>query len=231
MGTFLSLSDLAVNGKKVLMRVDFNVPLTDEGSIADDTRIRASLPSIRYLLDNGASVILMSHLGRPRGKRVDKLSLAPCARHLELLLQRPVTFASNCVGDAVEVLAAQLPSQGLLLLENVRFHGAEEHPEQDPQFACKLARLGDCYVNDAFATAHRAHASTALIAQYFPGNAAAGLLMEKEIHFLGTLLHAPSRPFCALIGGAKISTKIGVLNTLLDKVDKLLIGGGPWHIP
>lgn len=222
----LPLSELPVEGKKVLMRVDFNVPLTQDGQIADDTRIAASLPSMRYVLDNGGSLVLMSHLGRPKGKKVIGLSLAPCAEKLRELLHCPVTLAPDCVGKDVEALAAKLTSGEVLLLENLRFHSAEESPEQDPSFVEMLAKLGDCYVNDAFATAHRAHASTTLLAAYFPGKRAAGFLLEKEILFLSSLLDNPKRPFFALVGGAKISTKIGVLKSLLGKVDKLLIGGG-----
>lgn len=222
----LSLSELSVDGKKILMRVDFNVPLTKDGQIADDTRITASLPSMRYVLDNGGALILMSHLGRPKGKKDESLSLAPCVEKLRQLLHCSVTLAPDCVGAEVEALAAKLAPGQLLLLENLRFHSAEESPEKDPSFVENLAKLGDCYVNDAFATAHRAHASTTQLAAHFPGKRAAGFLLEKEILFLNTLLTKPERPFFALVGGAKISTKIGVLKALLNKVDKLLIGGG-----
>jgi len=221
----LSLSDLPLKGKKVLMRVDFNVPLNKEGNITDDTRIQASLPSIRYVLDHGGSLILMSHLGRPKEKRVPEMSLKPCAQRLSELLEKPVILAPDCIGLEVEALAKKLQPGQVLLLENLRFHRGEEYPKEDPSFVEALAKLGDLYVNDAFGTAHRAHASTAAIATYFPGKAAAGFLLTKEIQFLGDALSHPERPFCAVIGGAKISTKMGVLQALLSKVDVLLIGG------
>lgn len=222
----LSLKDLNVKNKKVLMRVDFNVPMDKNGNITDDTRIKASLPSIQYVLNNGGSLILMSHLGRPKDKRVPELSLAPCAKRLSDLIGKPVIMAPDSVGSAVEELAKKLKPGQIILLENLRFHRGEEHPEEDPQFVKQLAKLGDLYVNDAFGTAHRSHASTAEIAEYFPNKAAAGFLMEKEIEFLGNAVLSPKRPFYALIGGAKISTKIGVLTSLLKKVDVLMIGGG-----
>lgn len=222
----LSLKDLPVKGKRVLMRVDFNVPISKEGKVADDTRIREALPSIEYVLDEGGCLVLMSHLGRPDGKQNPKFSLAPCAEALNNLLKKPVLFAKDCVGDDAEKLARALKSDEVLLLENLRFHEAEEEPEKDPSFAEKLARLGDLYVNDAFGTAHRAHSSTYTVAKYFPGKAAAGFLMEKEISYLEPLLRDPAKPFYALIGGAKISSKIGVLEALLKKVDALFVGGG-----
>lgn len=221
----LSLKDLDVKNKKILMRVDFNVPLDKRGLISDDTRIQASLPSIEYVLDQGGSLILMSHLGRPKGKKAAEFSLAPCAKRLSELLNRPVEMASDCVGPQVESLVKRLHPGDVLLLENLRFHKGEESPEQEPEFANQLAKLGEAYVNDAFATAHRAHASTYNVPKLFKDKAAAGFLMEKEIEFLGNLLLQPKRPFCAVIGGAKISTKIGVLKALLQKVDTLLIGG------
>lgn len=221
----LAISDLSLNGKKVLMRVDFNVPQDKQGNITDDMRIRAALPSIQYVLDQGGSVILMSHLGRPKG-RTSELTLAPCSKRLSELLHKPVKMAPDCVGPEVLKLANDLKSGEVLLLENLRFHDAEEKPEKDPNFAKKLASLGDVYINDAFGTAHRAHSSTATIAQYFPQAAAAGFLLEKEIQFLGDALLHPKRPFYAIIGGAKISSKIGVLKSLIQKVDGLLIGGG-----
>ncbi len=222
----LSLKDLDLFGKKVLMRVDFNVPLDKNGNITDDMRIRASLPSINYVLDHGGAAILMSHLGRPKEKRTPEFSLAPCAKRLSELLGKEVIMASDCIGPEVEQLAKILKPGQVLMLENLRFHRGEEHPEDDPSFAKKLAGLGDLYVNDAFGTAHRAHASTAEIAKYFPHQAAAGFLLEKEIQFLGDTLLQPKRPFYAIIGGAKISTKLGVLKTLMKKADALLIGGG-----
>lgn len=221
----MKLKDLSLSGKKVLVRVDFNVPLDDRGEITDDTRIRASLPTIQYLLHQGAAVILMSHLGRPKGARVAKLSLKPCAIQLSKLLGCEVKFVDDCVGEEAERIAKGLQSKELLLLENLRFHTGEEHPEKDPHFAKTLASLGDIYVNDAFGSAHRAHSSTTTIAQYFPGKAAAGLLLEKEISFLGDHLNNPSHPFYAIIGGAKVSSKLGVLTSLLAKVDALFIGG------
>ncbi|MBI5272689.1 MAG: phosphoglycerate kinase [Chlamydiia bacterium] len=222
----LNLQDLSLKGKRVLMRVDFNVPLSKESQITDDSRIVAALPSIEYVLSQGASLILMSHLGRPKATPDPRLSLAPVAKRLEELLHKPIQFVSNCVGkDAVEAADALRPGQ-ILMLENVRFYPGEEEPETDPSFTEKLAALGDLYVNDAFGTAHRPHASTALIAKYFPGKAAAGFLMQKEIAFLSPLLQGPKRPFYAIIGGAKVSTKAGVVNNLLKRVDSLFLGGG-----
>lgn len=221
----LSLRDLDVKGKKVLMRVDFNVPLDKTGAISDDTRIRASLPSIQEVLDRGGSVILMSHLGRPKEKKTAEFSLAPCAKRLSELLNTPVIMAEDCVGKEVEAQAKKLQPGQVLLLENLRFHKGEEHPNQDPTFTKQLADLGDAYVDDAFATAHRKHASTYEVPKFFVGKAAAGFLMEREIEFLGELVLHPQRPFCAIIGGAKISTKIGILKALLKKVDVVLIGG------
>lgn len=208
------------------MRVDFNVPIDPQGHITDDSRIVATLPSIRYALEHGASLILMSHLGRPKGNKVPELSLAPCAKRLSELLKQPVGMAQDCIGSEVEALTQKLKSGQIILLENLRFHNGEEYPDKDPNFAAQLAKLGDFYVNDAFGTAHRAHASTAIIAQYFPGKAAAGFLLEKEIKFIGDTLLNPKRPFCALIGGSKISTKSGVIEALLKKADTVMIGGG-----
>lgn len=222
----LSLRDLDLNGKRVLMRVDFNVPLDAQGEIADDNRIVASLPSIRYVLDHGASLVLMSHLGRPKAQSSKEFSLAPCARYLSDLLERPVQMAPDCVGAEVKKLVSQLKPGEVLMLENLRFHRAEEHPDEDPAFVEQLAGYGDIYVNDAFGTAHRGHASTAAVAHFFPGKAAAGFLMEKEIEFLGKALMEPKRPFYAIIGGAKVSSKLGVLKALINRVDALLIGGG-----
>lgn len=222
----LSVTDLDLKGKKALVRVDFNVPLDKEGKITDDTRIKASLPTIEYILQQGGSVVLMSHLGRPKDKRVTELSLAPCAYRLSELLGKKVKLARDCIDKETENQAATLEPGEVLLLENLRFHRAEEHPEEDPSFAEKLSRYGDCYINDAFGTAHRKHSSTYTIAQYFPGKSAAGFLMEKEIEFLGNALLNPKRPFYAIIGGAKISTKLGVIKSLLAKADALFIGGG-----
>jgi phosphoglycerate kinase len=217
-----TIADIDVRGKRVLMRVDFNVPLDpDSGRVLDDTRIRAALPSIEYLREHGARLILCSHLGRPKG--VDQsLRLAPVARRLSELLGAPVRTTDDCIGPQVEEAARALGAGDVLLLENLRFHREEE--ANDPDFARALASLADVYVNDAFGTAHRAHASTAGVAAYLP--AVAGFLMEKELTFLGKALANPDRPFAAVIGGAKVSTKMGVLENLLQKVDRLLIGGG-----
>ena len=217
-----TIRDIQVAGKRVLVRVDFNVPLDAEGHITDDTRIKAAIPTIRYLLDQGAAVILMSHLGRPNGQVVDSMRLTPVAQRLSELLGRPVQMAPDCVGPEVEALAKALQPGQVLLLENLRFHKEEE--KNDPNFARQLASLGDIYVNDAFGTAHRAHASTEGITHYLPG--VAGFLMEKEINFLGSALENPRRPFAAIIGGAKVSDKIAVLERLINMVDSLLIGGG-----
>jgi len=222
----LTLKDVDLKNKKVLMRVDYNVPLDKDGKISDDTRIKASLPSLQYILDKGGSVILMSHLGRPKGVRDPKYSLKPCAKRLSELLHKSVTMAPDCIGSDVKTLVKNLQSGEILLLENLRFYPAEEKPETDPSFAKQLAELGDIYVNDAFGTAHRAHSSTVTVARYFPDRAVAGFLMEKEMKVLGQLIENPQRPFYAIIGGAKISSKLGVIQSLLQKVDRLLIGGG-----
>ncbi len=222
----LFIKELPVKGKKVLMRVDFNVPLDGDGNVADATRIEAALPSIQYVIDQGGALILMSHLGRPRSEVNPELSLTSVAKILEALINCPIKIAPNCVGEAVSDMAASLKPGEILLLENLRFHRAETHPDEDPDFAKQLARLADLYVNDAFGTAHRKHSSTYTISQYFPGKAAAGFLLQKEIHFLGQSLQNPKRPFYAMLGGAKISTKIGVVKTLLEEADHLLIGGG-----
>jgi phosphoglycerate kinase len=222
----LALKDLSLKGKRVLMRVDFNVPLSKEGKITDDSRIVAALPSIEYILAHGASLILMSHLGRPKAKPDPQLSLAKVAKRLSELLDKPVPLAPDCIGPEVEKMAKALRPGQVLMLENVRFHPGEEEPEKDPSFVDSLAELGDLYVNDAFGAAHRAHASTALIAKHFPGKAAAGFLMEKELSYLIPLLQSPRHPFYAIIGGAKVSTKAGVIHNLLKKVDSLFLGGG-----
>jgi phosphoglycerate kinase len=213
-----TVRDVSVTGKRVLVRVDFNVPLKD-GVITDDRRIREAIPTIKLLLSGGASVVLMSHLGRPKGAPDPTFSLAPVAARLSQLLGVPVPLAPDCVGPAVETLAAE---SSILMLENLRFHKEEE--ANDPAFAAQLARLGDLYVNDAFGSAHRAHASTEGVAHILPG--VAGLLMEKELKFLGDALTNPKRPFVAILGGAKVADKIAVIENLLPKVDRLLIGGG-----
>jgi phosphoglycerate kinase len=224
----LSIRDLELKNKRVFMRVDFNVPLTDQGRVADDTRIKETLPSVEYALRHGAKLILASHLGRPKGKPNPKMSLKPVAERLRLLLDHEldsgcnVGFAPDCVGMEAEELANQLESGQALLLENLRFHAEEE--ANDEAFAKSLAKLADLYVNDAFGAAHRAHASTVGITRFVP-KSAAGLLMEKELRYLGQVLEKPERPFITILGGAKVSDKIGVIQHLLGKVDALLIGG------
>jgi len=218
----LSIKDLDLAGKRVFIRVDFNVPIKD-GTVDDDTRIRASLPTIQYAIAAGASVILASHLGRPKGQRVDKYSLKPVAAHLSRLLEKSVTFADDCVGADAESKASKLAAGEVLLLENLRFHSEEE--KNDDAFAKQLASLCDAYVNDAFGAAHRAHASTAGITKHV-SKAAAGLLMEKELNYLGQAINNPEHPFVSILGGAKVSDKIPVINALIDRgVDKILIGG------
>jgi phosphoglycerate kinase len=217
-----TVRNIDVRGKRVLERVDFNVPEDESGHITDDTRIRASLPTIQYLVDHGASVVLMSHLGRPKGKIDEKYSLRPVAQRLSELLGRPVQFAPDCIGpEAIALVHALKPGQ-VALLENLRFHPEEEADDED--FARQLSQLGDIYVNDAFGTAHRAHASTEGVAHYLP--AVAGFLMEKELDFLGSTLENPRRPLVAIAGGAKVSEKIAVLDRLIDAADAILIGGG-----
>src|SRR5690348_758087 len=217
-----TVRDVDVRGKHVLVRVDFNVPLDEGGTITDDTRIRAALPTIRYLLDHGAAVILMSHLGRPKGKVNPKYSLKPVAERLSKLLGQPVALAPDSVGPEVTAQANALQPGQVMLLENLRFHSEEE--ANDPAFAQQLAALGDLYVNDAFGTAHRAHASTEGVAHDLP--AVAGFLMEKELSFLGGALEHPKRPFVAISGGAKVSDKIAVLDRLIAIADAVLVGGG-----
>jgi phosphoglycerate kinase len=216
-----TIREFDVCGKKVLVRVDFNVPLDEQGEVADDTRIAAAIPTIKYLLDNGARVILMSHLGRPKGKVVDSLRMDVVAARLSDLLGKEVKKVDDCVGPLVEQAVNGLQSGEVILLENLRFHPEEE--QNDPEFARQLAALADLYVNDAFGTAHRAHASTAGVASFLP--AAAGFLMEKEVNALESILVDPAHPFVAVLGGAKVSDKIGVLNNLVEKVDTILFGG------
>ncbi|MCH8884882.1 MAG: phosphoglycerate kinase [SAR324 cluster bacterium] len=217
----LTVDRLDVSGKRALLRVDFNVPL-ENGRVMDDTRIRAALPTIRHLIGRGARVILASHLGRPKGKADPRLSLAPVARHLESVLGAPVAFSPESTGEGAAGAVAALSEGGVLLLENLRFHPGEE--ANDPEFARALAALADVYVSDAFGTVHRAHASTAGLARYFP-QAACGFLIAKELQFLGMALERPQSPFVAILGGAKLGDKIPVVRSLLERTDTLLIGG------
>jgi len=218
----LSIRDIDPSGKRVLMRVDFNVPGDDDGAITDDTRIRAALPSIEHLVQGGGRVILMSHLGRPKGERKPEYSLKPAADRLGELIDAPVSFAEDCVGSVAEEAVAALGDGEILLLENVRFHAGEEG--NDPEFSKQLASLGDLYVNDAFGTAHRAHASTAGVTAHLDP-CAMGFLIEKELEYLVDKLENPARPFIVIMGGAKVSDKIEVLNRLMDKADVFIIGG------
>jgi phosphoglycerate kinase len=216
-----TVRDINVIGKRLLVRVDFNVPLK-AGAVADDTRIQAALPTLTYLLEQGAALILCSHLGRPKGKVVPELKMDPVAVRLSELLGRPVVKLDDCVGSEIEEAAQAMQPGDVILLENTRFHPEEK--ENDPEFARQLASLAEIYVNDAFGSAHRAHASTEGVAHYLP--AVAGFLMEKELEFLGQAVEAPEHPYVAILGGAKISDKIGVIESLLKQCDRLLIGGG-----
>ena len=217
------IEDLKLEGQRVLTRVDFNVPLNDELQITDNGRIAAALPTIRYILEQGGKAILMSHLGRPEGERKEDLSLKPAAEELSRLLGQPVTLAPDCVGTEVENLVKVMQNGDVLLLENLRFHKAETKNEEE--FCKSLGKLGDVYVNDAFGTAHRAHASTTGVAEYIP-ETAVGYLMRRELQFLGGAVADPVRPFAAILGGAKVSDKIKVIEKLLEKVQTLIIGGG-----
>ncbi|WP_019552507.1 phosphoglycerate kinase [Propionispira raffinosivorans] len=220
-----SLADIDVNGKKVFVRVDYNVPMDEALNITNDARIQATLPTLQYLLDHNAAVILACHLGRPKGERVAKFSVAPVAKRLSEIIGKEVKFASDCVGPEAEKAAAALKPGEILLLENLRYHKEEE--KNDPEFSKQLASLADVAVNDAFGVSHRAHASVEGITKYI--ETVAGLLMEKEIKFVGQAVANPERPFVAIIGGAKVSDKIGVISNLLEKVDTLIIGGGMAH--
>jgi phosphoglycerate kinase len=218
-----TVEDMEVKGKQVLVRVDFNVPLTaNTGAISDDSRIRASLSTIKYLVDHKAKIVVCSHLGRPEGKVVENLRMMPIAQRLSQLMGLPVSTASDCIGQEVESKVETLEDGDILMLENLRFHPEEE--ANDADFALKLARLAEIYVNDAFGTAHRAHASTVGVAKYLP--AVAGFLMKKELEIMDKLLHFPERPLACLIGGAKVSDKIELLQNMLRRVDMLLVGGG-----
>lgn len=217
-----TIRDIDVNSKKVFVRVDYNVPMDKAGNITDDTRIRATLPTLNYLLENNAAIILAAHLGRPKGKPVAEFSLQPVAKRLSELLAREVAFAEDCIGDTAKQMSAQLKGGQVLLLENLRFYAQEE--KNDPDFSKALAELAELAVNDAFGVSHRAHASVEGITHYLP--TVAGFLMEKEIEFVGGAVEKPQQPFVAIIGGAKVSDKIGVIENLLKKVNTLIIGGG-----
>ena len=218
----LTIEEVDIKGKRVFIRADFNVPLDDNLMITDDRRIRSTLPTINYAIDEGAKVILSSHLGRPQGKIDPKFSLAPVAKRLQRLLNKEVTFAPDCIGSRVENIVSKMKEGDVLLLENLRFHPEEE--KNDEEFARSLAKLADVYVNDAFGAAHRAHASTVGITKFLPS--AAGFLLKKEIEYLKGAIDNPVKPFVAILGGAKVSGKIGVLENLVGKVDKVIVGGG-----
>ncbi|MBI4690903.1 MAG: phosphoglycerate kinase [Nitrospirae bacterium] len=218
----LTIEELNIKGKRVFIRADFNVPLDDNLSITDDRRIRSTLPTIDYGIDEGAKVIIASHLGRPKGKVDPRFTLAPVAKRLQRLLGKEVIFAHDCIGPQVEGIVSKMKDGDVLLLENLRFHPGEEKNEEE--FAKSLARLADYYVNDAFGTAHRSHASTVGVPKFIPS--AVGFLMRKEIEYLKGTVQSPVRPFVAILGGAKVSGKIGVLENLVDKVDKVIVGGG-----
>jgi phosphoglycerate kinase len=217
-----NIRDLDIKEKKVLIRVDFNVPLDEQGNITDDTRIRGVLPTINHALDEQAKVIIISHLGRPDGKRQEKFSLAPVAKRLSRLLEKEVKLAPDCIGPEVEALVGQMAAGDILLLENLRFHNEEK--KNDPEFCKQLAKLADVYINDAFAVAHRAHASVVGVVDYFQ-ECAAGFLLQKEMDYFNRSVGNPSRPLVAIVGGAKVSSKLGALRNMIDRVDKMIIGG------
>jgi len=219
----ISVSDINFRGRKALLRVDFNVPVDNAGNITDDHRITSALPTMNKILNDGGTVIVCSHMGRPKGEAIREFSLRPVANRLSELLGKEVLFAEDCIGPEASNLADQLSEGDCLLLENLRYHKEEE--ANDDEFAQKLSTLADIYVNDAFGAAHRAHASTSAVTRFFP-QAVAGLLMEKELRFLGQALNSPARPLAAIIGGAKVADKIDVVDNLLGNVDLLLIGGG-----
>lgn len=220
----LSLQNLSLAGQRVLLRVDFNVPLKSGGIIVDDTRIRQALTSIQYIMSQNGKVILLSHLGRPKGRSDPNLSLAPCAKRLSEISKKPVTLAPDCIGKKVAGLVQKMRSEEIILLENLRFHIEEENPPNQ-DFASDLAKLGDCYVNDAFASSHRNHSSIVILPTLFPGKAAAGFLLEREIAALTALTKAPKRPFHIILGGAKVGTKINLLDSLLERIDSIYLGG------
>ena len=217
-----NISDLVVKGKTVLIRVDFNVPLDEQGNITDDTRIRGVLPTINYALDEHAKVIIISHLGRPEGQRQEKFSLAPVAKRLSRLLEKEVKLAPDCIGPEVEAMVGQMAFGDVLLLENLRFHAEEK--KNDLEFCRQLAKLADVYINDAFAVAHRAHASVVGVVEFFQ-ECAAGFLLQKEMDYFHRSVSNPSRPLVAIVGGAKVSSKLGALRNMIDRVDKMIIGG------
>lgn len=217
-----NIRDIDIKEKKVLIRVDFNVPLDEQGNITDDTRIRGVLPTINHALDEQAKVIIISHLGRPDGKRQEKFSLAPVAKRLSRLLEKEVKLAPDCIGPEVEALVGQMAAGDILLLENLRFHNEEK--KNDPEFCKQLAKLADVYINDAFAVAHRAHASVVGVVDYFQ-ECAAGFLLQKEMDYFNRSVGNPSRPLVAIVGGAKVSSKLGALRNMIDRVDKMIIGG------
>ena len=217
-----NIRDLDIKVKKVLIRVDFNVPLDEQGNITDDTRIREVLPTINHALDEHAKIIIISHLGRPEGQRQDKFSLAPVAKRLSRLLDKEVNLAPDCIGPEVEGMVGQMASGDILLLENLRFHNEEK--KNDPEFSKKLAKLAEVYINDAFAVAHRAHASVVGVVEYFQ-ECAAGFLLKKEMDYFRRSVDKPSRPLVAIVGGAKVSSKLGALRNMSDRVDKMIIGG------
>ena len=221
-----SVEDLQVSGKKVLVRVDFNVPLDENKNVTDDNRIVGALPTIKYLIENNAKVILCSHLGRPKGEFNEKYSLKPVVKRLAELLGKDVKIADDVIGESAKTLANELKEGEVLVLENVRFH--KEETDNDREFSKELASMADLYVNDAFGTAHRAHASTAGVAEFLPS--ACGYLIKKEIDIMGKALSNPARPFVTILGGAKVSDKIGVITNLIEKVDALVIGGGDARI-